>query len=420
MLRALRRHVRDLAGRRAAELALDEERRRYWRIFEGAGVAIWECDCTAVKTALDALRAGGVHDIRGYLTERADLRRELMRRVRVRDVNHKALSMHGAAGKDELLRLLPTMLRGEAELAFVAECEALAEGRRELTVETTAYDAQGHRQDILLTAVFPPGDTGLSGVLISVLDTTEWKEREREAQQARQALAHLARVGTMGELAASLSHELKQPLTAIRSNAQAARRFLAADPPDLTELGAILADIEADDGRAEDILDRIRGFVIRGEWNPVPVDLNEVVRSVVRLARADHHVQGVGVTLELDDEPIIVRGDRVQLQQVVLNLILNGAEATANWSGRPLTIRTECCGDEVALLSVRDAGPGFDPAALERVFEPFYSTKADGMGMGLAITRSIVRAHGGRVWAENLEEGGAMLRVTLPLDGAAG
>jgi two-component system sensor kinase FixL len=235
-------------------------------------------------------------------------------------------------------------------------------------------------------------------------------------QKAQAELAHAARVMVMGELAASLAHELNQPLAAILSNAQAAQRFLAAAPLDLDEVRAVLTDIVADDQRAGEVIQRLRRLLTRGELERLPLDLNEVIREVVRLIHSEAVIKSVTVVLNLEAELPPVPGDRVQLQQVLLNLLINGVEAMSAVEDRPrqLLIGSHRHGARDVLVAVRDVGIGLDPEQAERIFDSFYTTKPDGMGLGLSISRSIIEAHGGRLWATANAGYGTTVQFTPP------
>jgi signal transduction histidine kinase/integral membrane sensor domain MASE1 len=242
---------------------------------------------------------------------------------------------------------------------------------------------------------------------------------ELEAERSRQELAHFTRVSTMGELTASLAHELNQPLTGILTNAQAARRFLDASPPDLVEVRSILADIIEDDRRAGDVIQRLRELLRKGEPRPCRLDLNAVIRDVAKLMASDALIRNVTVVLDLGPDPLVVSGDRVQLQQVILNLLLNAMEAMAEGSGgvRTVLLRAEVAAGGAVLATVRDTGTGLREGTEELIFEPFYTTKSGGMGMGLSIARSIVEAHGGRIGAVRNPRRGATIHLSLPRAG---
>jgi two-component system, LuxR family, sensor kinase FixL len=259
----------------------------------------------------------------------------------------------------------------------------------------------------------PTKDGGF--VLVSVADITERRDLERATARQRDELAHLSRVAMLGELSGSLAHELNQPLTAILSNAQAAQRFLAQSPPRLDRLTEILSDIVKSDHRAGAVIQRIRSLLRKESAQRSPLDINDVVEETLRLMRSDLLNRHVVVRTELGEGLPAVSGDRNQLQQVLLNFMMNGCDAMDGREkhGR-LLVRTRSTSEGRVEFSVADRGTGIPSADLERIFEPFVTTKSHGMGLGLTICRSIVDAHGGRLWATNNSDGGATLHCELP------
>jgi PAS domain S-box-containing protein len=260
--------------------------------------------------------------------------------------------------------------------------------------------------------------TGRALRIISVYrDITQSKMAEREIQQLRDNLMHLTRVSTLGALSGSLAHELNQPLSIILTNAQAAQDLLAQQPPDVAEVQNILSDIVAANRRAGEVIARLRAMFRRGELFRQPLQLNQVIEEVLQISQADLLVRRVAVARELCDGLPPVAGDRVQLQQLVLNLVLNAADAmAANAPGsRLITVTTMLRKGRVA-ASVRDEGHGLPPDP-ECLFQPFYTTKPQGLGLGLSICRSIMEAHGGRLWAEPHPERGAVFQFELPVAG---
>jgi signal transduction histidine kinase len=227
--------------------------------------------------------------------------------------------------------------------------------------------------------------------------------------------AHMNRLSVMGELTASLSHEIAQPIASARNNARAAQNFLDLQPPDLGEVREALSCVVGDTDRAGDIVDRIRDHIKKTAPRKEHFDLNEAINEVIVLGRSAIIKNGVLVQTRLSEGLGPIHGDRVQLQQVVLNLLLNAVEAMGSIEAgaRELLISTEQDRTGV-LVAVRDSGPGVDPSHLERVFDAFYTTKSSGMGMGLSICRSIIDAHGGRLWAEANEPRGTLFQFTLP------
>jgi len=248
------------------------------------------------------------------------------------------------------------------------------------------------------------------------IDITRRKLAELDVQKQRNELAHLSRVTMLGELSGALAHELNQPLAAILSNAQAAQRFLARENPDLNEVRDILRDIVAEDKRASKVIHRLRLLLRKDEVQYQPLDVNEVVRKVLKLARCDLANRNIAVEISLASQLPAVIGDRVLLQQVLLNLILNGCDAAAHADcaeHRQLHIHTLWNGDLVQ-ISVRDQGRGIALDDMERIFEPFFTTKSHGMGLGLTICRTIINAHNGELWAANNADCGATFYFTIP------
>ena len=257
------------------------------------------------------------------------------------------------------------------------------------------------------------------GAVIIRSDITERKRAAAQAGEQRHQLALLGRAAVLGELSGAFAHELAQPLTSILGNAEAALQLLVTESADLTEVRDILRDIIADDVRAAEVIQRLRSMLARGEIQRQPVDLNQVVREVLDLARSDLITRNVSVSMQLDSNAPAVLADRVQLQQVVLNLVVNACESMSGAapSERKLVISTQLSDDGSRIeCSVSDRGCGIAAGDTERIFQPFVTTKKQGLGLGLAICRSIVEAHGGKLWAEHGDDGGAIFRFTARID----
>jgi two-component system NtrC family sensor kinase len=241
-------------------------------------------------------------------------------------------------------------------------------------------------------------------------------ESEKRYQEGRLQLAHANRVATMGQLTASIAHEVNQPLAAAILGAEIAQRWLAREPPDLEEAGLAIGGIVRDGKRAADIVGRIRALVKKAPGRRDDLDINEAISEVIGLARSEISKNGVALQTRLAKALPMIQGDRVQLQQVMLNLIMNAVEAMSQTSAerRELLITTQAEADCV-LVVVRDSGPGLDEIGTERAFEAFYTTKPNGLGMGLSICRSIIEAHGGRLWASANVPKGAAFQFTVPV-----
>jgi len=243
------------------------------------------------------------------------------------------------------------------------------------------------------------------------------RQRELSAE-----LAHANRVATLGQLTASIAHEVSQPLSATIANAHAALRWLKAEPPNAFEAHLALDRIVQEGSRATDIVTRIRGLVKKAPGREGEVYLNDEFRGIIPLTRSEADRHGIELLIELSPDLPVIRGDRVQLQQVLLNLVVNAIEATGNVSSGPrdVVISSEPDGGGGVVVSVRDTGPGLDPEAAARLFEPFYTTKQSGLGMGLSICRSIIEAHGGQLWVTANTPRGAIFQFTLPARRTAG
>ena len=256
----------------------------------------------------------------------------------------------------------------------------------------------------------------LQGIPAIIEDITERKRAEGNLHDAREALSRTTRLTMMGELAASIAHEINQPLGAIIMNGNACQRFLAISPPDLDEVKDGLAAIVSDGNRASEVLSRIRGMLKNVAPERVRMDVNRVIAEVLALAR--HELQQHRVSVDADLHPSLptIMADRVQLQQVVLNLVMNGVDAMRAVADRSrvLTVRSQLDDRGNIVVSVADSGVGLDAVNLERIFETFFTTKANGMGMGLAISKSIIEAHHGRLWAAPEPRFGAMFAFALP------
>jgi C4-dicarboxylate-specific signal transduction histidine kinase len=251
----------------------------------------------------------------------------------------------------------------------------------------------------------------------AVMDVTERKRAEEALRHTQAALAHLSRIMTMGELTASIAHEVNQPLAAVVTNGNACLRWLARTEPDLAEARAAVERMIRDGHRASEVIRRIRALAQKTDPQQAWLDLNDIIHEVLALVHSEVLTQRVSLRTELSAALPPVRGDRIQLQQVIMNLVINGIEAMQAVTDQPreLQIRSQRHDADNVLVAVQDSGIGLDPQHMARLFDALFTTKAGGMGMGLAISRSIIEAHGGRLWASANAGPGATFQCTLPL-----
>jgi len=263
------------------------------------------------------------------------------------------------------------------------------------------------------------GEEELVGAL---MDVTATRKAQEALQIAHTALAHVTRVSTLGEMSASIAHEVNQPLAAIVTNAESSLRWLSRQMPDIEEAGAGIRKIVKDAHRAGEVIRRVREFSKKADPLMIPLDINEVVEETVTLLRYEALRHGVAIRLDLDSRLLPVRGDRVQLQQVIINLAVNGMQAMTTVRGRDrvLIMRTQPHQSDRVLVAVEDVGVGVKPENADQLFSAFYTTKPDGLGMGLSICRSIVEAHGGRVWASPRMGPGMSFQFTISAYGQGG
>ena len=565
--------------------SLRESENRYRHIFESTGVSIWEEDFSAVKAAIDELKAQGVNDVGEYCAAHPEFIERALTSVKIRDVNETTVALFEAVRKDDLLVSLHNVYEPETREHFVKTLITIAEGGSSVATETVHRTLKGRRLTVLVTITLPPPSAAFDSVLVTKTDITErkrserriaaqhavtqilagaanleeatpkilhavgeglgwevailwrtdrearllrcvevwhsnaitipdfeascrrttfppgsglpgrvWSSREplcipdiggsvtyprapigvreglragfgfpiqlggevlgvmeffsreiREAEQvlidmmsvvnsqigqfierkraedalhhAHAELAHVGRVVTLGEMTASIAHDVNQPLAAIVADANACLNWLGAAEPDLDKVRDALSAVVSEGHRAGDVIQRIRQLARKTDPQQLPVDINDVVRDVLPLCRPEVRSHDVSLRLELAPDLPSVLGDRVQLQQVLINLVVNAIEAMDRIKDRPreLAIRSRLHQSDEVLVAVEDAGAGIDPGSLDQVFDAFFTTKPNGMGMGLSISRSIIDAHGGRLWATPNAAHGVTFHFALPV-----
>lgn len=415
-------------NQRATRILTTSER-RYRSIFQSTGVSIWEEDLSQVKRELDKLAAQGVGDMRAYLDHHPDVVRRCISLVRIVDVNDAAIALVGAEDLPNFMAQLSNIFVPETEASFREFILAFHEGAVRHAHETVIRKISGERLTILMSVTFPHGADAYDNVLVSVVDITDKIVAQRALEQTRAELAHVARVVTLGELTASIAHEVNQPLAAIVTNGEAGLRWLARPTPDLGEVQSCLSEMVREGRRAGDVVQRLRALAKKGASDRVDVDLAAVVGEALSLVERELSEHAVTLHLDLGRGPATASVDRVQIQQVMINLVINAVQAMADAPVRELSVTLgtgsppfPACEPRTPgiLVTVSDTGGGIDAATMSRLFTAFFSTKPTGMGMGLSICRSIIEAHGGAIWATPNAERGVSFHFVLPrADGPA-
>lgn len=404
---------RDITAARKAALDLKYSEYRYSNVFRAMAVSFWELDFNGLGEVLADLQAKGLTNVRAYVAEHPEVIRRMIEVSRVVDVNDKSVALFGAP-REDLLGSVSRFWPRSSERVFAESVFAALERRHSYEAEARFCKADGTEFDALFTTCYPRDGVKRGTVLVGIVDISDRLAAQDALRKAEADLAHAARVSTLGELTASIAHEVNQPLAAIVTNGEAGLRWINRAEPDLEEARAAMGRMIVEGQRASDIISRIRALASNKDPQRAPVALNAAIEDAALLLKRELAAHDVRLILALSPEVGEVVGDRVQLQQVVINLAMNGIQAMAGRDGaRDLTLSTRRADDRV-VLEVADTGPGVAAQDAQVLFKAFHSTKATGMGMGLSISKSIVEAHGGAIAAETAQDGGAVFRVVLP------
>ncbi len=398
--------------------ALKASEQRYRNLIHHLPTALLQVDSTRMLPIFAELRRKGVGDIAAYLAATPELATHSRDIVRVTDANMKAVQLFGGESPDQLIGRVDYLFAAAPETAMRV-ITAHFEGRRSHAEVTKLRTFDGRLRDIELSVTYPTPPERLEVTLISIEDITDRLRTEAQLRQLQADFSRAARISMLGELATSIAHEVNQPLSAIVTNAETSLRWLARDEPNLGKVGQLTARIADSARHASDIVQRIRGMAAQGVPERAPLDLSEIVDEALLFLRHEIESHAIDLRSRLGRDLPPLCGDRVQLQQVIVNLILNAIQALTHADSRAgrIDLSTALNGADSVVFAVRDSGPGIADANLDRVFDSFFTTKADGMGMGLAICQSIIAAHGGSITASNRPRGGALFEVSLPVAG---
>jgi two-component system, LuxR family, sensor kinase FixL len=388
------------------------EERRYATMTDTLAIAIWEHDFSCVETAIQALRASGVTDLRAYLRAHPEFVAEIRRQVRITDVNQTALDLMGVPSKAAFFRRLGDFLP-ETDASFADCILAIDEQRPMFQAETQVVAADGSPIDIIIAFSLAPG-TCLAHVPGSILDIRQRKRLETTVERTRIELERVQRTAAIGAMSASIAHEINQPISAVQSYADAAARWLARPEPDLQEVRLSLAGLHQAVANVHAVIQRVRSLVGGAQGEMRPLQLGSLIADTLAIAARDIDAHGARIHVAPLGEPTVV-GDRILLKHLLLNLITNALQAmeAAGIADKRMDLTLHANHDHVVLL-LRDHGPGLSDEIAEP-FETFATTKPGGMGLGLSICRSIVELHEGRIALSNHPDGGALAAIELPL-----
>ncbi|MCV9961997.1 PAS domain S-box protein [Pararhizobium sp. BT-229] len=406
----------DVTEQKRVDAERQRSEQRYKSIFNGAAFAMWEADWTELHSHICKSVPSGV-DLAGWLVDHPEILRESLALVCVRDVNSAAISLFGAPAREALLgnSTLARIPPG-SEAQFATVLAALIGGADMIEYEVRYVALSGRPIDVLLRMRQLPGAEPWSRVLVTALDVTERNEARARLEKASAELAHAARISTLGQLTASIAHEVNQPLSAIITYGKSAKRWLSRAEPDMVEAINCLDQIVSNGSRAAEVITRARSWAKRGQVEMEKVDLGKLIDESLALIEREARQNRITMRVTNGGEDVLVMGDRVQIQQVLVNLAINAIQAMRDINDRPreLHIGFEGAADATVRVNVRDTGSGIsgDPA---QIFEPFFTTKREGMGMGLSICRSIIEAQAGRIYAVNNADHGATISFTLPV-----
>ncbi|RTE93670.1 ATP-binding protein [Bradyrhizobium sp. LVM 105] len=406
-----------IAAQRKTNAELERSEQRYRQLFSRMPIALRQLDASGLVVLFRKLRAEGVKDLGAYFDNHPEFLRTCMDALTFQEANERAVQMFGGGVDGFVGRSMADTWRERPD-TFRRAMESRYRGETNFEEETKMVTWDGRIVDVLFTTarVGPINDLEIS--LVGTIDISQRLRAQQKLQQVQAEFAHAARVSMLGELTASIAHEVNQPLAAIATNGAAGLRWLNRPTPDIVEIRKTIENIVVDAQRAANIVARIRGMASRRPPEQASLSFDEIIREALVFLRHELESRAVTILHRPDPSAPQVLGDRTQLQQVIVNLAINAVQAMtqAGYDDRRIVISTVTQDATTLCCSVEDNGPGIATEHVDRLFESFFTTKDSGMGMGLPICRSIVEAHGGRIGAEGHgANGGARFWFTLPI-----
>jgi signal transduction histidine kinase len=407
--------VMDVTARKKSEEALQKSEQRYRHLFQHMPIALWQINASKLVELFKRLRADGVTELRPYIDQHPHLLQQLADAVKIEEVNERMIELLGARDASEILGF--SRFRHIHPDSFLGGLESRWRGEPMHQEETKIVTLDGRVIDVLMTATRPGLITDPDMSVMGIIDITERVRAQEMLQRVQADFAHAARVSMLGELTASIAHEVNQPLAAIATNGEVGLRLLNRSEPDLAEVRELTQSVVDDARRAADVIARVRTMAARQAPEQTLLSVDEVICEALLFLRSEVQSHGLMVTHHANPTAPKVLGDRTQLQQVFVNLTVNAIQAMAQMgtTRRTLVIRTTLSDPRTLCCTLEDSGPGIKPEHLDHLFDSFFTTKDAGMGLGLAISRSIIEAHGGYIRADNESAyGGARFSFTLP------
>ncbi len=397
---------------RVWQLQASEE--RYRMLVENLPIAMWEVDASKMKNVFLQLMEGGVADLREYLMANDELVDYANENVVITSVNDLAAPMFGATAAEEMHGPV-SYIFSEARDAAINVMVARFRGQKNHAQEMKVRTFDGRLLDVLFMVSYPHRSAVLDKTLLMMVDITDRIRLEKQLKKVEADFAHASRVSTLGEMVSSIVHEVRQPLTIIATDAETSLRWLSKAEPPMEKVRKLTERIAESSERANSIIGRIKEMAVKQPPTSLDVELNDVVLQSMSLVRSELRSRSVKVISRLTPDLPTVAGDEIQFQQVVVNLLMNAVDAidAGATSSREIVVETKGTSGSVDLV-VSDSGPGIPPGHEDIIFDSFYSTKENGMGMGIAICRSIAVTHGGSIFARNSPQGGARITLSLP------
>ncbi|WP_426122867.1 PAS domain-containing sensor histidine kinase [Pararhizobium sp. PWRC1-1] len=394
---------------------IERQKHRFRSVFDGTAVGFFEIDLLNLHSMLSDLSKAGVDDLIGHVAGNQQFIRQVLDATRVVDLNKKAIEMFRVERQAATGRPLGDWCANDGLGTWNKALLGYLSGDASYEGETVMKREDGEHVDVLVNCAFPKRMEGQVIVVVGVVDITHRLESERALTKAQQELAHAARVATLGEMTASIAHEVNQPLGAIVANGHAALRWLNRPVPNADEAKLAIRRIIDEATRASDIIARIRKMAKNSASEHTAFEISTVIEEALEITGRQLRSQGASLVVSLESNPAHVSADRIQIQQVIINLLVNAAQAMSEVRAKERTIFIKSSHQNGFVeIEIADTGPGIESSKAEQLFNAFYTTKLTGMGMGLSISKTIVEAHGGKISASSRDGGGARFTFTLP------